>query len=61
MFSLPHEPHDQVATPSSLWHLLDPDMKASQAARAEPQAGTQARNRILLSEGSETSLYCRDD
>ena len=48
MYSLLHELHDQVAAPSSLWHLLDPDMKTSHTGRAEPQ--------LVHKQGIE--LYC---
>ena len=60
MFSLPHGPHDQVATPSSLWHLLDPDMKASQAARAEPQLARKQGTEFYCYKALRP-LYRRDD
>ena len=50
MYSLLHELHDQVAALSSVWHVLEPDMKASHTARAEPQ--------LVQQQGTE--LYCHE-
>lgn len=45
----PHEHHDQMEIPPSLRRLLHPDMKTEHGAGTGPPAGTQARDRTLLS------------